>query len=223
MTLKIAIDGPAGSGKTTTAKLLAKKLGILPVDTGAMYRAVAYECLRRGIDVNNRKSVESIIDTINIDQKAVNDEIHTYLNGEDISDKIRTPKVSKIVSIVSSYKKVREKLVEIQRKIADRQDVVIEGRDIGTIVLKDADIKIFMIASLEERAKRRFKELKAQGVDVSFDEVLNDLKKRDEMDSKRELAPLKIPEGAIVIDTTNKTIEEQVEEIIREVKNKIYT
>lgn len=222
MTLKIAIDGPAGSGKTTTAKLVAKRLGILPVDTGAMYRAVAYECIRRGIDVNNRKAVESIMGDINIDQKSIGDEIHTYLNGEDVSDKIRTPEVDKIVSIVSSYKKVREKLVEIQRKIAEKQDVVIEGRDIGTIVLKDADVKIFMKASLEERAKRRFKELKEQGVKVTFEEVLEELKKRDEMDSKRELAPLKIPEGAIIIDTTNKTIEEQVEEIIKEVYNKTH-
>ena len=226
MTLKIAIDGPAGSGKTTTAKLVAKRLGILPVDTGAMYRAVSYECLRRNIDVHDEKSVESIIDNINIDQKAIGDEIHTYLNGEDVSDKIRTPEVDKVVSIVSSYKKVRDKLVEIQRKLANTQDVVIEGRDIGTIVLKDADIKIFMKASLKERAKRRFNELRAKGVNVNFEDVLRELKKRDEMDSKRELAPLKIPEGAIIIDTTNKTIEEQVEEIIKiikEVKNKIHT
>ena len=226
MTLKIAIDGPAGSGKTTTAKLVAKRLGILPVDTGAMYRAVSYECLRRNIDVHDEKSVERIADSINIDQKAIHGEIHTYLNGEDVSDKIRTPEVDKVVSIVSSYKKVRDKLVEIQRKLANTQDVVIEGRDIGTIVLKDADIKIFMKASLKERAKRRFNELRAKGVNVNFEDVLRELKKRDEMDSKRELAPLKIPEGAIIIDTTNKTIEEQVEEIIKiikEVKNKIHT
>ncbi len=223
MTLKIAIDGPAGSGKTTTARLVAKRLGILPVDTGAMYRAVAYECLRHGIDVKDKKAVENIMADIEIDQRLINDEIHTYLNGEDVSKEIRTPEVSNVVSIVSSYRKVREKLVEIQRKIAETRDVVIEGRDIGTVVLKDADVKVFMKANLEERAKRRFKELKEQGVNVTFEEVLNDLKKRDEMDSKRELAPLKIPEGAIVIDTTNKTIEEQVEEIIKEVKNKIHT
>ncbi len=223
MTLKIAIDGPAGSGKTTTARLVAKRLGLLPVDTGAMYRAVAYECIRRGIDVHDRKAVEKIMDSISIDQRLINDEIHTYLNGEDVSSKIRTPEVNKVVSIVSSYKKVREKLVEIQRKIAEEKDVVIEGRDIGTVVLKNADLKIYMKASIEERAKRRLKELREQGVNITFEEVLNELKKRDEMDSKRELAPLKIPEGAIVIDTTNKTIEEQVEEIIKEVKNKIHT
>ncbi len=223
MTLKIAIDGPAGSGKTTTARLVAKRLGLLPVDTGAMYRAVAYECIRRGINVNDRKAVEKLMDSISIDQRLINDEIHTYLNGEDVSRKIRTPEVNKVVSIVSSYKKVREKLVEIQRKIAEEKDVVIEGRDIGTVVLKNADLKIYMKASIEERAKRRLKELREQGVNITFEEVLNELKKRDEMDSKRELAPLKIPEGAIVIDTTNKTIEEQVEEIIKEVKNKIHT
>ncbi len=223
MTLKIAIDGPAGSGKTTTARLVAKRLGLLPVDTGAMYRAVAYECLRKNIDVHNENAVAKIMENIQIDQKLINNDIHTYLNGEDISKQIRTPEVSEIVSIVSSYKKVREKLVEIQRKIAEEQDVVIEGRDIGTVVLKDADVKVFMKADLDERAKRRFKELKEQGVDVSFEEVLNDLKKRDEMDSNRELAPLRIPEGAIIIDTTNKTIDEQVEEIIKEVNNKIHT
>lgn len=223
MTLKIAIDGPAGSGKTTTARIVARILGLLPVDTGAMYRAVAFECLRRKIDVHNQKAVESLMPHIHIDQKIIDDEIHTFLNGEDVSDKIRTPEVNEVVSIVSAYKKVREKLVEIQRDIANKQDVVIEGRDIGSVVLQDADIKIFMKADLKERAKRRFNELKEQGVKVTFEEVLMDLKKRDELDSKRELAPLKIPEGAIIIDTTGKTIEEQVEEIIKEVKNKIHT
>ena len=223
MTLKIAIDGPAGSGKTTTAKLVAKRLGLLPVDTGAMYRAVAYECLRKNVDIHDENAVSRIVENINITQRLINDEIHTFLNGEDVSREIRSPEVSEIVSIVSSYKKVRDKLVEIQRKIAQEQDVVIEGRDIGTVVLKDADIKIFMKADLKERAKRRFKELREQGVNVSFEEVLNELKKRDEMDSNRKLAPLRVPEGAIIIDTTNKTIEEQVEEIIKEVKNKIRT
>ncbi len=223
MTLKIAIDGPAGSGKTTTAKLVAKRLGLLPVDTGAMYRAVAFECLRKNIDIHDENAVSRIVDNIQITQKLINDEIHTFLNGEDVSREIRSPEVSEVVSIVSSYKKVRDKLVEIQRKIAQEQDVVIEGRDIGTVVLKDADVKIFMKADLKERAKRRFKELREQGVNVSFEEVLNELKKRDEMDSNRKLAPLRVPEGAIIIDTTNKTIEEQVEEIIKEVKNKIRT
>ena len=218
--LKIAIDGPAGSGKSTTAKLVAKVLGLLPIDTGAMYRAVALKVLREKIDPYNEEKVGEIAGKVNIEQKLENGEIHTYLDGEDVSTAIRTPEVNNTVSIISAYPGVRKKMVELQRKLAKAGGVVLEGRDIGTVVLPDADLKVYMIASLEERIRRRLKELKEKGMDVSFEDVKQEILMRDEMDSKREYSPLKIPEDAFILDTTNLTVEEQVEKILKEVERR---
>ncbi|MGB9824985.1 MAG: (d)CMP kinase [Candidatus Hydrothermia bacterium] len=218
--LKIAIDGPAGAGKTTTAKLVAKALGLVPVDTGAMYRAVALKVLREGKDPNNPEDVKSVLSGIEIKQEFKDDEVLTFLNGEDVSKQIRTPEVDRIVSTISSYSFVREKLVEIQREMAKRGGVVIEGRDIGTVVLPDADLKVFMLASAEERAKRRLAELESRGIKADFYEILEEIRKRDEMDSRRSHSPLKIPEGAFILDTTNLSLEEQVDLILREVRRR---
>ncbi len=223
MNIKIAIDGPAGSGKTTTAKLVAKKLGLTPIDTGAMYRAVALMCIREGIDIHNESEVVRIANEVNVDQKFEDDELKTFLNGENVTEKIRTKDVSRIVSIIAKYKGVRKRLVKLQREMAKRGGVVIEGRDIGLVVIPDADVKVFMKANLEQRAKRRLKELKDKHINISFDEVLKELSKRDAIDSNREHSPLKIPEDAIIIDTTNTTVEEQVSIIIKEVQNKNIT
>jgi len=218
--LKIAIDGPAGAGKTTTARLVAKALGLLHVDTGAMYRAVALAVLRKGVDPADREAVKKVVEDVRIDQKVINDEVRTYLDGEDVSNGIRTPEVDKVVSIISAYPFVREKMVELQRKMAQKGGVVIEGRDIGTVVLPDADLKVFMKASPEERARRRLKELELRGIKADFDKILEEIKKRDEMDSTRDYAPLKIPEDAFILDTTNLSIEEQVDLILKEVKRR---
>ena len=218
--LKIAIDGPAGSGKSTTAKLVAKALGLLPIDTGAMYRAVALKVIREKIDPYDEEKVGEIAGKVNIEQKLENGEIHTYLDGEDVSTAIRTPEVNNTVSIISAYPGVREKMVELQRKLAKAGGVVLEGRDIGTVVLPDADLKVYMIASLEERARRRLKELREKGMDVSLKDVKQEILMRDEMDSKREYSPLKIPEDAFILDTTNLTVEEQVEKILKEVERR---
>ncbi len=218
--IKIAIDGTSGSGKSTTAKLVARKLGLIPVDTGAMYRAITLKVIREGIPVEDERSVVELARRTEIDQAVVDGSIRTYLDGEDVSEAIRTPEVSRLVSIVSAYPGVRKRLVELQRKIAERGGVVLEGRDIGTVVLPDADFKFFMVASLEERTRRRLKELHDKGIDVSFEEVLNELKTRDTIDSTREDSPLKKAPDAILIDTSNLTIEQQVDLIIKEIARK---
>lgn len=219
--LKIAIDGPAGAGKTTTAKLVAKALGLVPVDTGAMYRAVALMVLKKGKDPQNPEEVKEILPEVEIQQEFKDDEVVTYLNGEDVSKAIRAPEVDRVVSLISSYPFVREKLVELQRKMAEKGGVVIEGRDIGTVVLPDADLKIYMKASAEERAKRRLAELESRGIKADYNEILNEILRRDEMDQRRNHSPLKIPDGAIILDTTNLSIEEQVDLILKEVRRRL--
>ncbi len=218
--LTIAIDGPAASGKSTTAKLLARKLGLVPIDTGAMYRAVTLKVLRLGIDPEDEKSVVEIARNSNIWQECRNGKLITYLDGEDVSEAIRSPEVSEYVSIVARYPGVRKVLVELQRKLARRGGVVVEGRDIGTYVLPDADLKVFMKASIEERVRRRVKEMQEKGVKVSPEEVRKELEMRDEIDSKRAFAPLKPAGDAFILDTTDLTIEEQVEKIIEKIQEK---
>lgn len=205
----VAIDGPAGSGKGTVAKILSDECNLLYIDTGAMYRAVAYKMLKEGIELNEEDKIVELAKNSKIefiDGK-------TYLDGEDISKEIRTMEVTKIVSPVSSIVKLREILVELQRKMAENSDVIMEGRDITTVVFPNATYKFYLDADVEERAKRRFKENKEKGIDSSFEEILENIKKRDYNDMHKEMGSLTRTEDSHYIDSTNMTIEEVVEEM----------
>ena len=211
---KVAIDGPSGAGKSTIAKAVAKKLGIDYVDTGAMYRAVGYKASSLNVPPEDSEAVKKLLDDTDID--FVNGDI--VLDGAVVNDKIRTPEISKAASIYSAIPKVREKLVEIQRGMGARKSVIMDGRDIGTNVFRDAEYKIFLTASAEERAERRFEELTAKGQEVRFDEVLRDIEKRDHDDMTRALNPLRKAEDAVEVDTTGLSIDEVIERVLKEIK-----
>lgn len=213
----IALDGPAGSGKSTIAKIIAKNLNLTYLDTGAMYRMVALYILENNIDFNNVTAVEKILDSIQVD--IVDNKF--ILNGKDVSLEIRTPEVTKIVSPVSAIKAVRVKLVDLQRKISKGKKVILDGRDIGTVVFPNADLKIFLIASPEERAKRRVKDYASKGISENFETVLKDIIERDHSDSTREESPLKKAEDAIEVDTSSLNIAESVQVISNLIKEKI--
>ena len=206
----IAIDGPAGAGKSTVSKIVAAKLGYTYIDTGAMYRAVGLKLLRSGKPLNENILTELVSDIeIKLDESA-----KVFLDDEEVTKEIRTPEVSKLASDVSKFGFVRKKLTELQREMAAKGSVIMDGRDIGTQVLPNADLKIFMTATLHERAKRRFEELKAKGQDVNLDAVESEIALRDKQDSEREIAPLKQADDAILLDTTNLTVEEVVIKIL---------
>jgi len=214
-TIKVAIDGPVGAGKSTIAKLIAKKMNIIYVDTGAMYRTVGLHAVRKGIATTDAESLKKLINEIDIDVEIKDGEQLIYLNKENVTGFIRTPEISMAASNVSAVPEVRTKLVDIQRKLADAKSVIMDGRDIGTVVLPNADTKIYLDASPEARAKRRYDELIAKNQNVTFEEVYNDLVERDKNDSTREASPLKKADDAIVLDTTNLTLEQVVDEAIK--------
>lgn len=213
--LNIAIDGPSGAGKSTISKMLAKKLGIIYLDTGAMYRAVALYVSRKGVDVNDRDKVVPLLTEIGIEFRGEGDEKRIYLNGEDVSAAIREHTVSKMASDVSKIKEVRLFLVEQQRAIAKKNDVVLDGRDITSFVLPDSKYKFFLTATPEERARRRYEELKAKGSDISYETVLADVNDRDYNDTHRDFAPLVQTEDAVLIDSTDLSTGEVIEVILR--------
>lgn len=216
--INVAIDGPAGAGKSTIAKAAAKKLGFIYVDTGALYRAIALNAVRNNALNDDEKIVSMLDDTsvkLQFDEHANQCVI---LNGEDVSSLIRTPEISMGASKVSAIPAVRAFLLDLQRNIAKNNNVIMDGRDIGTVVLPDADIKIFLTASPECRAERRYKELVEKGESVTFDEVLADVNQRDYQDSHREIAPLKPCEDSVTADTTGNSLEESVEMIINIIK-----
>lgn len=214
----IAIDGPASAGKTTTAKLVAKQLGCIYVDSGIMYRAVAFYLLKNGIDWRDAERLKSVLDKLNLDIKydLSDNGNRVFLDGEDVTDRLRTSEVSQLSSQIATQKIIRDKLVQLQREIGKKHSIVMDGRDIGTVVFPDADFKFFLTASLEERAKRRWKEMQQKyGPRVGgLEKVKEEIQKRDEVDTTREIAPLRQAEDAIVIDTTNLSIEEQVLKVI---------
>ncbi len=214
----IALDGPSGSGKSTVAKFLSDKLNILYLDTGAMYRATALKALNLGIDTFDEEGVKTFINDINLEIKYIDKSQHTFLDGEDVSQKIREPHMSMAASNISSLKTVRLKMVEMQRKIASDISCVLDGRDIGSYVLPDADYKFFITASPEVRAKRRFDELKAKNFDVNYDEILKDIEKRDYNDIHRDFSPLVQAKDAVYIDTSNMNIEEVTNKILSFIK-----
>ena len=211
----IAIDGPSGSGKSTTAKMLAEHLNITHLDTGAMYRVVTWGLMRKNIDIRNLERVKTFLKKAQISYKNSNE---VFLNGKMVSLDIRKKEITSNVSAVSSVKEVREFLVKIQRQIGKNIDCVIEGRDIGSVVFPKADFKFFLTADLDIRAKRRKSELKKIGEEVTIDEIRASIKKRDLIDSSRELSPLKCPKDAIEIDSTNLTIDEQIDKIMNIIK-----
>ena len=208
--MNIAIDGPAGAGKSTIAKLLAAKLGILYLDTGAMYRAVGLKALNTGVDISDEAAVEKMLADTKIDVTQENGVQHVYLDGNDVSSTIRENAVSKAASDISAVPCVRYKMVELQREIASRCDTVLDGRDIGTFVLPNAEYKIFLTASAEERAKRRYAELKAKGSTLTLEQIKDDIVKRDYNDSHRTLAPLKKADDATEVDTAAMSIDDVV-------------
>lgn len=211
----IAVDGPVGAGKSTLARLVAKKLNIIYVDTGAMYRAVGLYAIRNGVELTDRTGIVALLPQIELDVKIVNNEQQVFLNGEDVTGLIRTPEISMAASVVSKIAEVRTKLVELQRKLADRVSVIMDGRDIGTVVLPNASTKIYLTASLDVRAKRRYNELIAKGQDVTYEDVKADIMKRDDNDMNRDVSPLRPAEDSVNLDTSDMTLDEAVDAIIR--------
>ena len=212
-TLKIAIDGPAGAGKSTIAKAVAKTLGFVYIDTGAMYRAIGLAAHRRGIDTTDAAAVSAILDEIEVSISHDARGQRVYLNKEDVSEEIRLPEISVAASHVAVIPVVRLKLVELQRKLAQQTDVIMDGRDIGTYVLPDAQLKIFLTADLAERARRRYAELTEKGVATTLDAVTEDMAFRDKNDSGRDFAPLKPAQDSVMVDSTAMTLDETVEKI----------
>lgn len=212
--LVIAVDGPAGAGKSTIAKIVADKMNINYIDTGAMYRAITYKVLQSGIDINNEDEVIKIAKKSDIDFKDNN----IYLDGKILKEEIRTPEVSHNVSNVAQIKDVRHLMVDVQRDIGSKSSVILDGRDIGSYVFPNADYKFFLVASSKERGERRYKELIKKGYNTTLEEVINDVIRRDEIDSNREFAPLVKANDAIEIDTTGKSIDKVVESVIDKIK-----
>ena len=212
----VAIDGPAGSGKSTVSKMIADDIGFIYLDTGAMYRLFAYKLIKENVDMDNNEEELRILEDLNIDMK--NGKF--YLDNEDVSDKIRSREVSSGASKVARIKEVREKMVDIQREFSKSKNVILDGRDIGTVVFPNADLKIYLNAASEVRAKRRFEELKEKDKNVNYNEILKEIEERDYHDSSRKESPLRIADDAIVIDTTDFTIDEVKKKIKNIIKTK---
>ena len=221
MIVNIAIDGPAGAGKSTIAKRASKELGFIYVDTGALYRTVGLKFSKMGADTELKCDIASVLAETTVDIRFVNGEQRVFLDGEDVSEEIRTPVASMMASAVSAKSEVRAFLLEMQRKLARENDVLMDGRDIGTVVLPNATVKIFLTASAEERARRRYDELIANGMNVTFKEVYDDMVQRDYADSHREIAPLKQADDAVLADTTGLEPEQSLELILNIVKERI--
>ena len=215
MRLNIGIDGPVGAGKSSVADAVAARLGILHLDTGAMYRALGMTALRRGIDTYDEKAVVKLCRELDISISHEADGQHTWVDGEDVTGMIRTPEVSMAASKVSSYADVRKEMVRIQQRLAAETDMVLDGRDICTTVLPNATAKIFLTASQEERARRRYLEMQAKGMNDTFEQVLEELKKRDDQDMNRPVEPLRQAPDAVLVDTTNLTFDEAVDAILK--------
>lgn len=213
MPINIAIDGPAGAGKSTVAKQVARKLGYIYVDTGAMYRAMALYFIRQGIDKEDQASIEKVCRDVEISLEYADGAQQIFLNGENVTGLIRTEEVGNMASATSVYLPVRKKLVELQQRIAQRKDVVMDGRDIGTCVLPFADVKVYLTADSRVRALRRFKELREKNVECDLDEIEKDIIERDYRDMHREHSPLKQAEDAVLLDTSDMTLEEVLEEM----------
>lgn len=219
--ISIAIDGPSGAGKSTISRKAAEKFGFIYVDTGAIYRTIGLATKIRGVSLDDTAAVIELLPTLEIELK-YNDagEQHMYLDGNDVSRDIRLPEVSMLASKVSAIPAVREFLVDMQRGMAEKYDVIMDGRDIGTVILPNADLKIFLTADVRDRARRRYEELRAKGMEKPFDEVLAEMEQRDEQDTQRAAAPLKAAEDAVLLDTSGNTLEESIDEVCRLISEK---
>ncbi len=216
----VAIDGPAGSGKGTVTKEVAKIEKLVSIDTGAMYRCVALECLNKGIEPDNIDDIEKILENIKIELNNENGNLIVLLNGKDVSKDIRTPKVDSVVAKYAAIKCVREKMTPLQRKMSETQDIIMEGRDIGTVVFPNADVKIFLDCSVEERANRRYKQNLEKGIECTYEEVLESIKERNRLETEREIAPLVKADDAIVVDSTDLNIEEVTNKVVKLIREK---
>ena len=208
--MQVAIDGPASSGKSTISKLIAKENHFVYLDTGAMYRVVTLAVLRNNISLDDYEAIEKLVQTIEIGFSMQDGKQSVFMNGEDVTDEIRSVEVTRNVSAVSAFKEVRTRLVHLQQEIAENHSIIMDGRDIGTVVLPQAEIKIFLVASVEERARRRFIENQEKGIEMSYEELVEDIRRRDHIDSTRKESPLRKAEDAIEVDTTKMTIEDVV-------------
>lgn len=218
--LTIAIDGPAAVGKSTMGKLIARELGFLYIDTGAIYRAITWKVLKNNIDINDEDMISELVSNTSItiektDTKNLNDYYHIFVDGEDVSEEIRDPRIDQNVSQIARLPKIRKQLIYLQRKLAEKGNIVMEGRDIGSVILPQADIKFFFTASEEERIKRRYKELIEKSYNIGYEVVKKQIIQRDKIDSKRKYAPLIRAKDAILIDSTGKSIEEVKDKILR--------
>lgn len=219
--ISIAIDGPSGAGKSTISRKAAEKFGFIYVDTGAIYRTIGLATKIRGVSLDDTAAVIELLPTLEIELK-YNDagEQHMYLDGNDVSRDIRLPEVSMLASKVSAIPEVRAFLVDMQRGMAEKYDVIMDGRDIGTVIFPNADLKIFLTADVRDRAHRRYEELRAKGMEKPFDEVLAEMEKRDEQDTQRAAAPLKAADDAVLLDTSGNTLEESIDEVCRLISEK---
>lgn len=222
MSFNIAIDGPAGAGKSTIARRVAKELGFLYVDTGAMYRTIALYLLRNGIDCGQEEALERALREIEVGLAYEDGEQQVFLNGENVSGQIRTEAVSQMASVSSARPMVRAKLLQLQRSMAQEHDVLMDGRDIGTLILPDAQLKIFLTASPQARARRRFLELQAKGVQACLEEIEREMEERDYRDTHRETAPLRQAEDAVLVDTSDMTVEEVVAKILELAEERLW-
>ena len=214
MPLTIALDGPVGAGKSSVAEETARRLGILHLDTGAMYRAMGLQTLRLGIDLTDEEAVSRMAEGLRVDVRYAQGAQQTLVEGEDVSGLIRTPEVSMAASTVARYARVRQVMVDLQRRLASEQSMLVDGRDIGTRVLPQASLKVFLTASAEERARRRFLELQAKGLPDTYEQVLEELKKRDDQDMHRAVDPLRPAEDARMLDSTSLSFEEVVDTLV---------
>ena len=217
----VAIDGPAGSGKGTITKLIAEKRNLVSIDTGAMYRCVALDCLNNRIEPADLEGIERILENIKIELIKIDGEQKVFLNGVDVSREIREPRVDDVVAKYAAIKQIRDKVTPMQRKMGETQNIIMEGRDIGTVVFPNADVKIFLDCSVEERARRRYKQDLEKGIETSYEEVLESIKERHRLETERDIAPFVKAEDAIVVDSTKLSIDEVVDAILKIIDEKL--
>ena len=216
----VAVDGTAGSGKGTITKIIADKLNLISIDTGAMYRCVALECINKNIDYTEIEKIKEVLKDINIELKKENNLQVVILNGKDVTREIRTPEVDSVVAKFAAIKEVRDKITPLQRKMGQDANIIMEGRDIGTVVFPNADVKVFLDCSVEERARRRYNQDLEKGIETTYEEVLESIKERHKLETEREIAPLVQAPDAVYIDSTKMTIYEEAEAVIKIIEEK---